>query len=88
MAATRLRSRSARSNSSTTSVNDAFKFVAAAGSVFTGVKGQLRWYQSNASGTANDRTYLIGDVDGDKVADFQLELKGLHTLRADLDVIV
>lgn len=75
-------------DTSTPSVNDAFKFVASPGSVFYGVKGQLRWFQSNPAGTVNDRTYLVGDVNGDRVADFQIEFRGLHTLRADLDILV
>ena len=34
--------------------NTAFLFVAAQGTTFTGVKGQLRWFQENPLGTVND----------------------------------
>ena len=56
--------------------NGTFKFVAKEGSVFTGVRGQLIWDQQDTSGTANDRTIVSGDTNGDKHADFQIELTG------------
>ncbi len=62
--------------------NAAFKFQALKGAAFTGVKGQLHWLQINAAGTANDRTIVEGDINGDKHADFQIELTGLKTLTA------
>ena len=70
---------------SSTAANDAFKFVDAPGTTFTGVKGQLRWFQYDPTGTANDKTIVMGDVDGDRVADFQIELTGLHTMRGLAD---
>jgi Ca2+-binding RTX toxin-like protein len=60
--------------------NDAYKFVAAEGSQFSGVAGQLTWDQVNKAGTSNDVTLVRGDVNGDKIADFTLELTGLVTL--------
>ena len=60
--------------------NTAFMFVAAPGTTFTGAKGQLRWFQENPAGTANDKTIVQGDVDGNKLADFQIQLSGLKTL--------
>ena len=45
-------------------------------------KGQLRWFQQNPANTINDKTIVEGDIDGNKVADFQIELKGLVGLTA------
>ena len=44
---------------------------------FTGAKGQIHWLQLNPAGSANDKTLIEGDINGDKVADFQIELSGL-----------
>jgi Ca2+-binding RTX toxin-like protein len=60
--------------------NAAFKFLATNGAAFTGVQGQLRWYQSNPTGTANDKTFIEGDINGDRAADFRIELTGLKAL--------
>ncbi len=60
--------------------NTAFSFLATKGAAFTGVAGQLRWLQENPAGTANDKTIVEGDVDGNSAADFQIELKDLKTL--------
>jgi serralysin len=60
----------------------AFKFLAAKGAAFTGVEGQLHWSQSNPAGTANDKTIVEGYINGDRRADFQIELTGLLTLTA------
>ena len=62
--------------------NTAFSFLATKGAAFTGVAGQLRWLQENPAGTANDKTIVEGDVDGNSAADFQIELKDLKTLTA------
>ncbi len=62
--------------------NGVFKFLAAEGAAFTGVKGQLRWDQQNLPGRANDKTILEGDITGDKKVDFQIELSGLKILTA------
>jgi Ca2+-binding RTX toxin-like protein len=60
--------------------NNGFKFMAAEGSSFTGVAGQLIWDQKNKAGTSNDITLVSGDTNGDGIADFTLELTGLVTL--------
>jgi Ca2+-binding RTX toxin-like protein len=66
----------------TTAGNQKFIFLAAEGAAFTGVAGQLRFDQQNNAGTANDRTIIEGDVNGNGGADFQIELRGLKTLAA------
>ena len=52
--------------------NQAFNWIGAQG--FTGQAGQLheRW--------DNGKTIVEGDVNGDQVADFQIELSGTHVL--------
>lgn len=62
--------------------NTAFSFRATEGAAFTGARGQLRWFQQDLSGTANDKTFIAGDINGDAVTDFQIELAGLKTLTA------
>ena len=42
----------------------------------------MRFFQLNPAGTANDKTIVEGNVNNDRVADFQLELTGLKTLNA------
>ena len=63
-------------------VGHAFTFLAVNGAAFTGAKAQLRWFQQNPANTINDKTIVEGDIDGNKVADFQIELKGLVGLTA------
>jgi Ca2+-binding RTX toxin-like protein len=46
------------------------------------VPGRLYYFFENPAGTANDKTIVQGDVNGDRVADFQIELTGLKTLTA------
>ncbi len=58
-----------------TAANDAFAFIGRA--AFDGHAGQLRF----SNGT--DITRVEGDVNGDAVADFVVELAGLHELRMD-----
>ena len=60
----------------------AFSFLATMNAAFTGAKGQLRWFQENPLGTVNDKTIVAGDIDGNKVSDFMIELAGLKTLTA------
>ena len=59
---------------------DTFTFLASHSSAFTGVAGQLRWFREDFAGTVNDRTIVEGDIDGNSVADFQIQLTGLKTL--------
>jgi hypothetical protein len=61
-----------------TATNDAFSFLKADGATFTGEAGELRWY-STGSG-ANASRIIEADVDGDTVADVQIELAGAGTL--------
>ena len=44
--------------------------------------GQLIERIYNPAGTANDKTIIYGDINGDARADFQIELTGLKTLTA------
>jgi Ca2+-binding RTX toxin-like protein len=60
--------------------NGAFKFLAAEGAAFTGVRGQLRWDKQNLPGTSNDMTVIQGDINGDMKVDFQINLSGLINL--------
>ena len=59
-----------------------FTFIAAEGDDFSGAKGELRWLRDNNAGTSNDKTLVMGDVNGDGKADFVLEIKGLHVMQA------
>lgn len=56
--------------------NDAFQFINSA--AFGGVAGQLH----SITDAAHNSTIIEGDLNGDKVADFQLELVGSHILSA------
>jgi Ca2+-binding RTX toxin-like protein len=60
----------------------AFSFLTTKGAAFTGTAGELRWFQQNLAGSANDRTIVEGDINGNRVADFQIQLTGLKTLTA------
>lgn len=53
-----------------------FNFLAAKGAAFTGTAGQLRYLASGAN------TLVQGDVNGDGVADLQIQLNGTLTLTA------
>ena len=55
-------------------LNGTFQFQATQGAAFTGVAGQLHYFASAGN------TIIEGDFNGDKVADFQIELTGLKTL--------
>ncbi len=54
--------------------NDAFLFIGTGG--FTGVEGQLH-YRFDGS-----NTIVEGDINGDRAADFQIQLNGRHALAA------
>jgi len=54
---------------------------------FTGAPGQLIERHFNPAGTANDKTIIYGDINGDHRADFQIELTGIRLLAAS-DFIV
>ena len=60
--------------------NGTFVFLPNAGDAFTGVSGQLRFVWEDLTGTANDKTLIEGDFNGDSAADFQIELTGLKSL--------
>jgi Ca2+-binding RTX toxin-like protein len=54
--------------------NQAFTWINTG--AFTGVAGQLHYSQTGGN------TYVSGDTNGDKVADFMIGLNGLHALAA------
>jgi Ca2+-binding RTX toxin-like protein len=58
------------------SLDQAFTFLALKGAAFTGVAGQLHYL------TSGTNTVVEGDINGDKIADFQIQLNGLKTLTA------
>jgi hypothetical protein len=60
--------------------NQAFHFIGAA--AFHHKAGELHFIKQNPAGHAHDKTLVEGDINGDGKADFQIELKGLHTLHA------
>ena len=57
-----------------TKKNDAFQFIGNA--AFAGAAGQLRYEVIDLAGTANDYTKILGDLNGDRVADFEIILVG------------
>lgn len=59
--------------------NNAFVWRGTA-SFTTSSDGELRYEKLNNPGTANDKTIIFGDTDGDAATEFQIELKGLVTL--------
>ncbi len=61
--------------------NGMFVFQAAVGAAFTGIAGQLHTLVSGAN------TLIEGDFNGDKVADFQIELTG-HVTLAGTDFVL
>ena len=40
------------------------------------------WDVQDRAGTANDFTIIMGDTNGDQIADFQIALLGLHPMHA------
>jgi Ca2+-binding RTX toxin-like protein len=67
-------------NSLVAGVQD-FTFLAGTNADFTGVAGQLRFLQLSAPGTGGI-TLIQGDVNGDQIADFSIELHGHVALTA------
>ena len=60
--------------------NNAFKFIGL--QKFHDKRGELHYKLVDNAGTANDKTIVEGDTNGDGKPDFQIELTGLHTLAA------
>jgi Ca2+-binding RTX toxin-like protein len=58
--------------------NQSFRFIATA--KFHGIAGELNIVKTDRPGTVDDRTIVQGDINGDKLADFQIELTGLMSL--------
>jgi len=54
--------------------DQSFNFIGSG--AFTGHAGELRTYQ------ASGNTYVVGDTNGDGVADFMIRVDGLHSLQA------
>lgn len=52
-----------------------FKFIGA--QAFQGRAGELRYQTFDEAGTANDVTAITGDINGDRVADFEIEIAGI-----------
>lgn len=61
---------------SNVSGNQAFTFIAGDGSSFTGTPGDLAWH------TSNGNTIIQGDLNGDRIHDFEMELRGEVSLKA------
>ena len=55
--------------------DQAFKFIATQD--FQGKAGELRYQTFDQPGTANDITVVSGDINGDRVADFEIEIVGI-----------
>jgi Ca2+-binding RTX toxin-like protein len=60
--------------------DQSFRFIGT--QEFHGKEGELRYQTFDQAGTANDITIVSGDINGDRVADFQLELTKVLQLSA------
>ena len=60
--------------------NGTFVLQTTAGAAFSGAAGSLRYVFEDLAGTASDKTIIEGDINGDLVADLQIELNGLTAL--------
>jgi hypothetical protein len=58
--------------------NQAFKWIGK--KAFHDVKGELHYKLMNKAGTANDKTIVEGDINGNGRPDFQIELTGIINL--------
>ncbi|WP_052726426.1 M10 family metallopeptidase C-terminal domain-containing protein [Devosia epidermidihirudinis] len=56
--------------------NQEFSFIAANNGSFTKTPGELAWH------TESGKTIVQGDIDGDGIHDFEIELKGVLNLKA------
>ena len=55
-----------------------FRFIGTKG--FSGKAGELHYQTFDQAGTANDITVVSGDINGDRVADFEIEIAGIVQL--------
>jgi Ca2+-binding RTX toxin-like protein len=55
-----------------------FRFIGTKG--FTGKEGELHYQTFDQAGTANDTTVVSGDINGDRIADFEIEIVGIVQL--------
>lgn len=62
--------------------NNAFRFVARQGADFSGRAGEVRWFWAEDSVNDREATYIVGDVNGDGLADFELSMVGRENLNA------
>ncbi len=62
--------------------NGTFVFVGT--DAFSGVAGELRYEVVNGPGVTGDRILIEGDVTGDAVADFRIQLTNFQTLVTDV----
>ncbi|WP_310424066.1 M10 family metallopeptidase C-terminal domain-containing protein, partial [Mycoplana sp. BE70] len=60
-----------------------FHFQAQENALFDRKAGALAWHLEDKAGTANDRTVIQGDLDGDGRHDFEIQLTGLVNLSAN-----
>ncbi len=58
--------------------DQAFAYIGS--KAFSGDAGELHFVRINAAGTADDKTIIEADRNGDRIADFAIELTGLVTL--------
>jgi len=62
----------------------AFKFIPGENALFDKTMGVIAWHLEDRAGTANDITVIQGDINGDGVHDFEIQLTGLiHLTAAD-----
>jgi Ca2+-binding RTX toxin-like protein len=62
--------------------NGTFHFQAQENAQFDHKAGALAWHLEDNAGTANDHTVIQGDLNGDGIHDFEIDLKGLVHLTA------
>ncbi len=57
--------------------NGTFHFLAQEDASFDHKAGALAWHYEDKAGSANDTTVIQGDLNGDGVSDFEIQMKGL-----------